>query len=69
MALNSYIELGARQGEPEGDESHIKEDRTLAHTSEVVWERLLAFHHSILLSKCVHEDLHYYVHPIYGERL
>ena len=66
---NTYIELGAGQGESEGDESHIKKDRTLAHSSEAVWERLLAVYHGILLPKCVHEDLHYSFHPIYGERL
>ena len=37
MPLKTYIELGAGQGESEGDESHIKENRTLAHTSETVW--------------------------------
>jgi hypothetical protein len=33
----SYVELGGGQGESEGDASHIKEDRSLAHSPAAVW--------------------------------
>ena len=66
MPLKTYLELGAGQGESEGDASHIKEDRTLAHSSTAVWQRLLAVYHGTLLLKCVHEDIYYSVHSIYG---
>jgi hypothetical protein len=65
----TYLELGAGQGESEGDASHVKEDRTLADTSATVWQRLLAVYYGALLSKCLHEDVHYSVYSIYGERL
>ena len=33
----AYLELGGGQGESEGDASHIKEDRSLAHSPAAVW--------------------------------